>query len=309
VKPARTLAWSILLAAPPASAITKGQCVDANTNAQNRALDGRFSDAREQLEACSDPSCPAVVKEDCARRLKELDRVQPTLVFDVAGAEPEHVQVSVDGRPLFERVDGPPIRVDPGEHVFLLSAPGVASVTRSLLIKQGEKDRHERILLAPIGPIPAPATTTPPRTLEPVETMADSSPPKGGAPASAHPGIGTQKILGLGIGGLGVTGLVVGSVFGAMTFAAVSQQKSDCSSPACTNRGGAISEHGTAVSDGTISDVAFIGGAALVAFGATLYFTAPRFATSARALSVSRRLALSPYWTPAGPALLVRGEL
>src|SRR5208283_503062 len=85
-----------------------------------------------------------------------------------------------------------------------------------------------------------------------------------------------MKILGLTTGAVGVAGLAVGGIFGALTLTAVNQQKTDCSSAsACSNRAQALSDHSTVSTDSTVSDVGFIAGGALLAIGAVLFFTAP----------------------------------
>src|SRR5580658_2892107 len=92
-----TIALIVFFAFPARATMTKDQCVDANTEGQNLRLDGRFVLARERFGACSIPSCPVMIREDCTRRLRELDGAQPTIVFDVVGAVPSSVQVTVDG--------------------------------------------------------------------------------------------------------------------------------------------------------------------------------------------------------------------
>jgi hypothetical protein len=258
----------IAMAVAPVTAhadVTKGQCVDANSNGQSLRLDGKLAAARHELQLCSDAACPAVVRTDCAQRMDELERAQPTIVFDVkdgSGADLIAVNVTVDAHPLAEKLDGTAMRVDPGEHTFTFTVPGQEPVSRSFVVKEGEKGRRERIVIGSV-----PASTPPPHGTE--ETA-------GGPAAEAHTsGLGTQKIVGLTAGGLGIAGIAGGSVFGLMTFAAASDQNSDCSSTnGCPHRSSANSEHATGSTDGAVSTVAFIAGGALLVTGVTLFFTA-----------------------------------
>jgi hypothetical protein len=52
-----------------------------------------------------------MVRDDCTRRLDELDKAQPTIVFeakDGAGRDLTAVQVTVDGKPLVESLTARP---------------------------------------------------------------------------------------------------------------------------------------------------------------------------------------------------------
>ncbi|MGO9835014.1 MAG: hypothetical protein ACLP1X_12435 [Polyangiaceae bacterium] len=152
----------VLLSLAPGSAfadVTKDQCIEANARGQELRQDGKLSAAREQLRLCGNPACPAMVRDDCTRRLDELDKVQPTIVFvakDAAGRDVAGVAVAIDGKPLAARLDGAELRVDPGEHVFMFTAPGQPPVSRTLVLAAGEKDRREEVVVGGVAPIPAP---------------------------------------------------------------------------------------------------------------------------------------------------------
>jgi hypothetical protein len=267
--------------------MTKTQCVKANADGQALRLDGKLTEARAQLEACGDPTCPAMVVEDCVQRLKDLERAQPTIVFDVkdaTGADVSAVRVSVDGQMLVEKLDGAAIRIDVGEHVFTFTPASGPPVTRHLVIKEGEKDRRERVLLG--GESPAPAATTP--------------------QPSAGSSLSTRKLVGLLTGGAGVAGILLGSVYGLETFSAVSQQKSDCPlASGCANardQALAQAEHATVTTDGAVSTASFIVGGALVAAGAYLFFAGPSAPPHA-----TTGLTVVPSAGPGSGAILVHG--
>ncbi len=89
--------------------MTKDQCIDANGKGQVLRRDGKLAAAREQLRSCADPSCPAMVRDDCNKRLDSLEAAQPSMVFDVkdaAGADVINVVVTVDGQKLTDHLDG-----------------------------------------------------------------------------------------------------------------------------------------------------------------------------------------------------------
>ena len=240
---------------------TKDQCVDANTQAQTLRRAGQLGAAREQLVLCGDARCPGVVRDDCAQRLDELERAQPTLVLDVQDASGQDivtVDVRIDGKPFADRLDGRAIVVDPGEHTFTFSVPGLGPVTRRLVLKEGEKERRERVVVGE----PAPRETTPAVIPSPVTRH------------SGH----TQRVAGIVLTGVGVVGIAIGAVFGVMTIDDWSHSKSECaSSTSCTSLGfaRATADRQSAFRAATVSNVGFIAGGAVLATGIALWLTAP----------------------------------
>jgi hypothetical protein len=139
---------------PPAASgdVTKDQCIDANTKAQSLRRSGKLVATRAQLAICADPHCPAMVRDDCTQRLDDLERIQPTIVFDAkdgAGNDLSDVRVSMDGKPLVGRLDGTAVAVDPGPHAFTFEVSGQPSVTKGFVLKEGEKLRRERVVIGP----------------------------------------------------------------------------------------------------------------------------------------------------------------
>jgi hypothetical protein len=98
----------------------------------------------------------------------------------------------------------------------------------------------------------------------------------------------------------------VGSVFGLQTYSEVNKQKSECPPATCTVTGNAqgLKDHSTAVTDGTISMVAFIAGGALVVGGAVLFFATGHSPTA----PATTGLVLWPAVGPGGGSLSIRGE-
>ena len=291
------LAVAVCLAAAPARAdVTKDQCIDSNGRAQHLRTDGKLLEAKDQLRTCSNPACPAIVRSDCIKRLDDLENAQPTIAFiakDGSGADLVAVKVTVDGKLLTEKLDGTPLEVDPGQHEFTFETAGQPPVTRTLVLTEGVKGRRERVVLgpeAPPAPVPPPAAPGLPVT-EPAVTG-------GGG------GMGTQKILGLAAGGLGVAGLAVGGIFGAMTLSEKSQQQNACGSPCSpANHAQAVNDHSSGMTDGTISTVGFIAGGALLVGGAVLFFTAH---PSSQQPS-STGLLVAPSMGPGGGGVLLTG--
>lgn len=157
----------IMLSLTSASAraqMTKGQCVETNARAQHLRTEGKLSEARELLRKCADPACPIIVRSDCTKRIDEMQSAQPTITFgvkDAAGNDVIAVKVTVDGKPLADKLDGTALPVDPGQHVFTFEIAGQPPLTRTLVVAEGEKERRELIV---IGSLPKPATPAAPVT-------------------------------------------------------------------------------------------------------------------------------------------------
>lgn len=258
--------WASLLFSHVAFAddLTKQQCADADSKAQSLRADGKLSATRDQLQICSNPACPGIVRDDCAQRIDEVNRVQPTVVFTAksgAGRDLVSVKVTMDGQPLTDKLDGHPLSVDPGDHTFVFETPGEAPVTQHFVLAESEKNRRETIT---IGKPPATPLTDAPSTNEP---KVDNGNPNAGK---------TQRILGLGIAGVGVAGVAVGAVFGLLASSSWSSAQSDCPSSTTCKQPQAGDERSSALTKATVSTVGFVAGGVLVAGGAVLFFTAPK---------------------------------
>jgi hypothetical protein len=170
--PAATALAAVVLTCVPVLAradMTKEQCIEANGQGQELRHGNKLSAARAQLLRCADPSCPALVRDDCTKRLDEVERMQPTIVFvakDGAGQDLTAVKVTVDGEPLTDKLDGSELRVDPGAHTFTFAVQGLKPVNKTLVLAPGEKDRRESIVVgAPAAPAGAPGAASAPARL------------------------------------------------------------------------------------------------------------------------------------------------
>ena len=310
LEPLARLALVALLATPATAraAPTKNECSDAADRAQALRRAGHIAAARAELRTCLSASCPGLIVHDCSQWLDQADQSQPSIVFatkDATGADVSDVRVTIDGKALASRLDGEALDVDPGEHAFAFIANGV-TVTRKLIIREGEKRRRENVVVGAAGP-PAPGTVTPvlqhpdaPARADTIDRAATVDP---GQQPTHRRVWGAQRIAGVATAGAGVMGLVAGSVFGGLTFGAVSDQRVDCgSASACRSPKAGQTDHTNATTDSTISTVAFVAGGALVAAGVALYFTAPTQASSSTTLAT-----ITPTLGTRGPGLSLTG--
>lgn len=266
----------LALAAPGVAAadVTKAQCIEANTKSQELRRDGKLTEARELLRKCSEPACPRLVRDDCTKRMDELEKAQPSLIFDVKdarGGDVIDVRVSVDGRLLVDHLDGNPVKVDPGPHAFSFEAPGQPAVMDQVLVREGETGRHESVVIPTLNKPAVAAGSTPGSN--------DATSPSAGPDTPPSKGLGTQRLIGLVVGGVGVAGLAAGTIFWQLGTSAWNSAKQACGGnpSACTDVSSGTSYRSTATTDASVSTVAFIAGGALLAVGGVLFLTgAPR---------------------------------
>ena len=187
------LAEGVAAAAPD----EREQCAASAEQAQQLRDEGKYRRAREQMLVCARDVCPGPIKSDCGKWLAELDRDAPTVVFgarDSNGADVLDVKVSMDGAPIQERLDGKPVLVDSGEHVFKFENKEGAVMEERVLVRAAEKAR------------PIIATF-------PAAVAENKDPPPGGAPP-AREGSEGSIVPALVVGGIGVAALGSFAIFG-----------------------------------------------------------------------------------------------
>jgi hypothetical protein len=278
---AAALAVSLLPGSARATPNTD-QCIDADTQAQDRRRDGKLLSARAALQVCIDPACPRLVREDCTQRLNEVTNAVPSLIFsakDETGRALSAVAVTIDGKPWVDHLDGSPLEVDPGEHTFGFQAAGLPKTTLKLVIREGERARRREILL---GPPPAENATSP----QPATTNGDAgvavqdsgSSAEGDARATSS--VSTQRVVAWAALGLGATGIVVGTVFGLKSKSKHDDAKA-CSTTCPDEPSYQANED--AITFGNVSTVSFIVGAVGLVGGAALWLTAKPNQASSKA--------------------------
>jgi hypothetical protein len=135
----------------------KLRCKASYEAAQELRLAGKLRDAKEQLRICMASECSEVARVDCGRWLGEVEAATPTVVLELvdgSGQSVESVRVTLDGAPVADRLDGRPLEIDPGMHVFVFEPPGVPAIERRVNVLTGEKNRK---VVARLAPPPQPA--------------------------------------------------------------------------------------------------------------------------------------------------------
>jgi hypothetical protein len=201
-------------------------------------------------------------------RVAKLEPRLPTLTITVAaGADLPDLVVTRDDQKVGRAEWGTPIPIDPGAHAILASAPGHKTwQTQARVDGPGTKASVE---------IPALASDSKPalHAVEAVPAPSAPPPPPSSSPPSSAGG-STQRVLGVVVAGVGLAGVVVGSVFGVIAKSQESDATPHCSGTECDAAG--ISALNQAHSAATVSTIGFVAGAAAIAAGVVIYLVAPR---------------------------------
>ena len=193
-------------------------------------------------------------------------RVSKIVIAAPSGGAAADLEVTRDGEAVGHAQFGVAVPADPGKHVIAASAPGKQGWSTSVTTTEGQTSTVSVPELAPAGAaatatdtgsVPAPAPAEPP------------APP----PDAVHRGIGTQKLLALVAGGIGVVGIGIGAGFGIDSLSKHSNASQQCPDPSCKDPTGSALWH-DAVTSGNVSTIAFVAGGVVLAGAAVLWFTA-----------------------------------
>ncbi len=169
---------------------------------------------------------------------------------------------------------GVAVAVDGGTHTIEASAPGKKPWSSQVVVASSSDAKTVAVPALEDGP-------------QPLETAQPSVAP---AAPDVHTNGGNVRVAGFVVGGVGVAGIVAGSIFGAMAGSKASAAKRECvpvSNCQANTNPAAGSDMNTAGTFADVSTVAFVAGGALVATGVVLYLVG-RPKASAAALQ----------WTP-----------
>jgi hypothetical protein len=218
--------------------------------------------------------------------LDDLDQRLSKLVLDVPFPV-EGLEVRVDGRPLSAATYRTSLPLDPGTHIIEAKAPGHEPWTKDVDVPKGPSSTVVEVPALVALPSAKPEPSTPP--------------PTKAAPAQPSESSGNgQAVAGWIIGGAGLVGIGVGSVFGLMTFSKQGDSDAFCEGVRCTQEGVDLREGASTTA--TISTIAFAVGGAAVAGGLVLVLTAGGDTPQAASAYIA------PLGSPDGGGLLLGGR-
>jgi hypothetical protein len=278
---------------------TKAECATASNASLKLADEHKLRAMRAQLLICTATSCKGKIRDVCLERMSEVNHSIPSMVFkirDGKGNDLSAVKVTMDGEVLAVRLDGTAIDVEPGDHKFVFETAGQAPVERSLLVQEAEKNRLVEVTFGPAetqapaeapapvatagptaaaatGPATAPAVTSAPDTATTAIAPEPLAPPAQPMQTDSQQSssIGVQRTAALIVGGVGVVGIGIGSIFGLQALSKKSSAHDVCPDR-CADQSG-VDKWNDAVSAGKISTIGFIVGGVGLAGAAAMWFT------------------------------------
>lgn len=203
------IAGALGLLAPRAASADAGPsakeaCIATFDAAQQHRSDGQLKRAREELVACTQRECPAVLRVDCAEVLRQVESAQPSIILkavDAAGHDLLDVTVEMNGEVLATALDGRAITVDPGKLSIVFRHPPYEPATVVVLLRETEK---QRLVTATFGASDGPVAERP----APPAVKEEPPPPPAGAPSRGVVGwVVPASLAALGVAALTVAGV------------------------------------------------------------------------------------------------------
>lgn len=194
-------------------------------------------------------------------KLSKLTLVPPT-------PTPDGLHIVCDGRDVPPAELGTAILVDPGPHTIVIEAPHTKRMEQTVNVAEANSASVVLVLGQTDAPPPPP----------PVEESGGAGTP--------------MRIVGGALGGVGLVGIVVGSVFGIIASSKLSESNADghCDDANTCDPIG-LAARSQAKDAATVSTIMFIAGGVALAAGITIFALAPSKKSSA---SVALVPALAP---------------
>jgi hypothetical protein len=243
---------------------------------------GKLVLAREQLMKASrehvEPDSPPAFERARASAEAELPGLEPRLSYltlMLQGADAKAVTVTMDGVKVPAPLIGVPRPVDPGDHKFEASGPGVSATP--LVVTTAEGERKSATFTVKLGPVPVASEGTP---------AAGAGTAAGATAGGATPGGGDQgtapqsrtaktfRIASYASFGVGAVGLGMGIAFGLKAKGNRNDANALCDSRGCpdSKQSQINSLDSSANSANTLAIVGFALGGEGIATGATLFY-------------------------------------
>jgi hypothetical protein len=184
---------------------------------------GRLATAWELFKAVEQKLDPSDPRFAIAKQKREAIEPQvPKVVISLAPGAPPNTTVREGKAVMGSAVFGLALPLDPGEHQLLVTAPGRSEAKITVQLEPGKTSKVE---VAPGAAVTVPQATQAPQAVGPAVGK-----PTMQAPPTPPQKSGGGRVLGYVFGGIGVAGLVVGSVAGMLTLDAKKTNDQHCNS-------------------------------------------------------------------------------
>jgi len=194
------------------SADAAPDCLQSYRDGQRLRTEAKLVEARRELVACSQDTCPAVYRRDCIKWLTDVDADLPTLALTVRGedgCDRVDATVKVDSDESIVLLgDGRPVPINPGPHSVVVTL-GERQQQQTVVVPAND----HRIVVASFAPAGVVCGVKPNSSIvTPTSTPAPGPPPSSAATEKRIP------LLSYVLGGVGVAGLAVGGAFGIVAW-------------------------------------------------------------------------------------------
>ncbi|HEX5659451.1 MAG TPA: hypothetical protein VFX59_19785 [Polyangiales bacterium] len=126
-------------------------CVADHKRVQTARESGHYLESLEAAAHCAQPSCPRLIRQDCAAWYGDLADSTPSIVLEVRddlGHDLADASVTLGARSL--DVHGRAVALDPGTHELRIEAARHVPRVERIVLRQGEKNRRVAITLQPV---------------------------------------------------------------------------------------------------------------------------------------------------------------
>jgi hypothetical protein len=213
---------------------------------------------------------------------QHVDAIEPklsklTVAVEPAVAKLSGLEVRRDGTLIGQAGWGTAAPVDPGPHTVEVKAPGKKPWSTTVTVGPSHDVQTVTVTRLEDTPAPSPSPVAPAAPSmgaslsEGAATEDSTAPPRPEQPSSSSGG--TQRTVGLVVGGAGIVAAGVGTYFGLQAISQTHQANNLCPVASDCTSADALSKNSSAKSSALVSDVLFGGALAAVGLGAILYAT------------------------------------
>ncbi|MEP7121461.1 MAG: hypothetical protein ABJE95_11145 [Byssovorax sp.] len=226
-----------------------------------------FVDVAASTKAAGQADREQVVRARVAVLERKLSRV----TVKVDGASTTGLHVTRDGTEIGQALWGTPVPIDPGEHKIEATAPGKIAWKSTFTV--GATSSTSSVSVPALADDPAAFKAPDGDHTAPL--VGPVTAPPGPGPDQVPPGSGTgQRVAGGVLGGVGIAGIVVGSIFGTTAKSRLDESRAQCrTATLCTQAG--LDLVNQAKSAATVSTIGIVAGGALLVGGLVVFLTAP----------------------------------